>query len=679
MLDTKLQSLPFFTDTDGSPLSGGSIWIGVANTDPRRNPIPIFYDEAGTLPAPQPLRTINGRVSRAGAQAEVFMQAPYAIYVENQRHVAVYNLPSVTDPVLDFVNAHTPVVVPTLAGAAGLRALDKNVNTAATVLGYHASGDGGGGTYYLDATDTTSPDNGVTVIVATDGGRWKLQLTENVLAAEQAGAKGDTTTDDTAAFNAAATALSGLGGGTLTYGGRHYLATNLSLPRNVSLIGPGYFSNPGNPSFTGRTGAYAALQAAPKIILATTATINTLGTQTLRGCLITRAGLALDGTDLAASYAGTAVTATTTDGVLLDACTILGFTQAFSSSNSAAMLCNYCYIDCTNGFLFTEAVDICRCLNCHAYNFLQADEATNLALTLRDGYAFRFTGTPGGGVAGPSCVGCFAYGYRYGFHSDAAGSDTFVDCWADGPTDNTGKPLWADSIGFNFTSIQDANAEFQIGTCRASAQATGVYVGPGMYGVSTIDGFTSWNCLIGAQIASAGVVISNSAIRSYFTAGVQYVDANSAYGASITDTRFYGRQSGAVPDIDCGSGEPIISNTGYIGDKLAVINIVPLALTWVSGAQLPIPAERDTAVLNSTGNVGDIVPRYDGRQITLYFAVATTTPYSGPHGPTSFYDANPGGSFRTPTAFLATQGSAIRFRYDAAAGVWREMYRTLAA
>lgn len=670
----------------GTPLVGGQVYFYAPGTE---TPQDTFQDEALTIPNTNPV------ILDARGQAVIWGDGIYRQVVYDRFGVLIWDQTvSASASLADLASSNGASLIgfngTTLAAMfnlnlnhvvdsiAALRTVSKTIFGRAFVTGYYAPHDGGGGAYQYDPNDTASADNGCTIIVAADGGRWKLQIIGGTLAAEQAGAKGDKTTDDTAAFLAAANALSALGGGTLTYAGRHYIGSDIDLPRNVSLIGPEGFSNPGNPSFANRTGTWAALQAASKLILASTATINTLGTQVLRGCLITRSGLALDGTDLAANYAGTAVTTTNTDGVLLDACTFLGFTQAFISNGSAAILCNVCYVDCTNGFLFEQGFDVCRCLNCHCYNFLQAGVEADLSLTQRNGYAYRFTGTSGGGVAGPSCVGCFAYGYRYGFHSDAAGSDTFVDCWSDGPTDNTGKPLWADSVGFNFTSIEDANAEFQIGTCRASAQATGIYVGSGMYGVSTIDGFTSWNCMVGVEVASPGVVISNSAIRSYFTAGVQYADADSANGGSITDTRFYGRQTADTMDIDCGSGDPIISNVGYIGDKLGVFNIVPFTLTWVSGQELPIPTERDTVLLNSVGNIGDLKPKYDGRQITLAFAVATTTPYTGPFGPTSFFDANPGGNFRTVGAFQATQGSVIRFRYDATAALWREMYRTLA-
>lgn len=70
--------------------------------------------------------------------------------------------------------------------------------------GYYARGDGGDGRYWLDLADTTSADNGGTIIVANDGGRWKL-LT--LATPKRFGARADSNlagggTDDTAAINA---------------------------------------------------------------------------------------------------------------------------------------------------------------------------------------------------------------------------------------------------------------------------------------------------------------------------------------------------------------------------------------------------------------------------------------------------------------------------------------------
>lgn len=104
------------------------------------------------------------------------------------------------------------VTAPVLSSIASLKLLDKTVNTRAFVLGYYTQGDGGGGAYWYDSTDTTSVDNGGTVIVATDGGRWKLARTLTV-SVKQFGAKGDGvagvgTDDYTAIENALAWARS---------------------------------------------------------------------------------------------------------------------------------------------------------------------------------------------------------------------------------------------------------------------------------------------------------------------------------------------------------------------------------------------------------------------------------------------------------------------------------------
>ena len=64
---------------------------------------------------------------------------------------------------------------------------------------YWGDNRGGAAMYRLDIADTTTADNGVTVIVAADGGRWKLIMT-SALNIEQGGAKGDGATDDTAAI-----------------------------------------------------------------------------------------------------------------------------------------------------------------------------------------------------------------------------------------------------------------------------------------------------------------------------------------------------------------------------------------------------------------------------------------------------------------------------------------------
>lgn len=60
----------------GAPIDMGKLYIGVANLDPQTNPIAVFYDEALTIAAPQPLTTSGGYVWRSGAPARIFTASP---------------------------------------------------------------------------------------------------------------------------------------------------------------------------------------------------------------------------------------------------------------------------------------------------------------------------------------------------------------------------------------------------------------------------------------------------------------------------------------------------------------------------------------------------------------------------------------------------------------------------
>lgn len=83
-----------FTDDDGQPLDAGFIYIGTANADPVSNPVAIYWDAALTIPASQPVRTINGFPSRSGSPGRLFVASNFSITVKDKKGVQQLTNPS---------------------------------------------------------------------------------------------------------------------------------------------------------------------------------------------------------------------------------------------------------------------------------------------------------------------------------------------------------------------------------------------------------------------------------------------------------------------------------------------------------------------------------------------------------------------------------------------------------
>lgn len=221
--------IPQFYDIDGTPLNNGSIYIGLPNQNPQilAQQVSLFWDEAGTIAASQPIQTIGGFAARSGAPSRFYAAAStYSIAIYNKRSNLVTYQASTKDPVQSLRDdlssssgaslvgySNTNLGALLLSGInrvvdsiVALRALDKTKFTRVFVSGYYLAGDGGGGNYWYDPSDTSSVDNAGTVIVASDGGRWKLVLQKRV-SVKQFGAKGDGVFNDRPAFSAAAAAV----------------------------------------------------------------------------------------------------------------------------------------------------------------------------------------------------------------------------------------------------------------------------------------------------------------------------------------------------------------------------------------------------------------------------------------------------------------------------------------
>jgi hypothetical protein len=79
-----------FADLDGQPLEDGYINVGVANLNPITNPIAAFFDDALTIPAVQPIRTLGGYPVYQGTPARFYVASDYSIQVKDKKGTVVY-------------------------------------------------------------------------------------------------------------------------------------------------------------------------------------------------------------------------------------------------------------------------------------------------------------------------------------------------------------------------------------------------------------------------------------------------------------------------------------------------------------------------------------------------------------------------------------------------------------
>jgi hypothetical protein len=81
---------PAFAGADGLPLENGYIWIGTVNLFPQVNPIAVYWDSALTIPAVQPIRTLNGYPVYQGTPTRFYTASDYSIQVLDNKGSVVY-------------------------------------------------------------------------------------------------------------------------------------------------------------------------------------------------------------------------------------------------------------------------------------------------------------------------------------------------------------------------------------------------------------------------------------------------------------------------------------------------------------------------------------------------------------------------------------------------------------
>lgn len=128
-----------YVDLAGKPLDNGYIYFGQANQNPVTSPVTVYWDAAGTQPAAQPLRTLNGYIVRNGTPSNVFYAGTYSELVQdkNKRQI-YYEADSSNFSVASYVTDAIATISTNLAATtgSGLVGFDFALNYAANTIGW---------------------------------------------------------------------------------------------------------------------------------------------------------------------------------------------------------------------------------------------------------------------------------------------------------------------------------------------------------------------------------------------------------------------------------------------------------------------------------------------------------------------------------------------------------------
>lgn len=147
------QPISYYSDLNGNALDNGYIYIGEKNLNPETNPVAVYWDIQGTIPAAQPIRTMNGYPSRNGAATEIYTANDYSITAKDSQSRLVYykgsqEIPSQEIYVADYgavgdgVADDTAAIIAAVAAAYAQGAILKWVDdstylTTATIPNFH--------------------------------------------------------------------------------------------------------------------------------------------------------------------------------------------------------------------------------------------------------------------------------------------------------------------------------------------------------------------------------------------------------------------------------------------------------------------------------------------------------------------------------------------------------------
>lgn len=129
-----------FFDLDGKPLNG-NLYIGLANQDPRTNPIAVYWDENSLLQAAQPIKVVSGYPSRNGSPAVVYVNNSHSMRVENNQGKQVFYSAKLLNGVVGQLDAETITYQQAGTGAV-TRSVQSKLREFVSAKDFGAVGDG---------------------------------------------------------------------------------------------------------------------------------------------------------------------------------------------------------------------------------------------------------------------------------------------------------------------------------------------------------------------------------------------------------------------------------------------------------------------------------------------------------------------------------------------------------
>jgi len=474
--------------------------------------------------------------------------------------------------------------------------------------------------------------------------RTQHDKNQELVSVKDFGAIGDGVTDDTAAINAALTAVSSAGGGRVIIPNTMRCLVDsgdIIIPNRTALVGPHFRPGRAFPSTTaGILATTGAIILNPAYTIKVCPTVPS-GSGAITGLYIFRKGITVPTTDAealaaVAAFAGTAITmgngtaiTQTGNDSYIGHCHIIGFNLAVYGNYTHRYNIEYVTGDCSSGIYTTNIFDVGRITNCHFWNFLTTDFPVAF---WRSGVGYNFDT----GNDWSQAVNCFTFGHQIGFRI-SANSVRLIGCGADGYSPTTP----AGSIGFQITGGASDN---HLSECESASHEHNYDFSANSGRINQMLGCSAW-----APVAN----------HVYHTSGTLIVHGGNLFNATTSAAIFAGSSIDSLT-VDGVTFQDVGTVYSINSSVINKVNILPTN-TYVGTCNGMTPTTHQRIV--SRGDTGDIRYVFGSAQGFINrSAYARGTPSSPTINNSGDFTASYRGQAHDGTGFF--QNAAIRFTVD---------------